>query len=40
MVKAPTMLEGEKPASTSSPLIALAKSREQALTMGKCQEKY
>lgn len=40
VVKAPTMLEGEKPAPTSSPLIALMKSSEQALAMGKCQEKY
>ncbi|KAI7773849.1 hypothetical protein LA080_009726 [Diaporthe eres] len=40
VVKAPTMLKGEKPAPTSSPLIALMKSSEQALAMGKCQEKY
>ena len=40
VVKAPTMLKGEKPAPTSSPLIELMKSSEQALAMGKYQEKY
>lgn len=39
VVKAPAMLEGEKPAPTSSPLIELMKRNEQAFAMGQYQEK-
>lgn len=40
VVKAPTMLKGEKPPPTSGPLFTLVRARAKALEMGECREKY
>lgn len=40
VVKAPVMLEGEKPAPRSGPLFDLVRARMKALEMGLCEEKY